>query len=345
MDNIKNCPKCNTENPVVANFCRHCRYDFPDATKNGQSLKPIIKYIKVKELNYLIGSKVNIEWEVDNYTKIELQGEDVSVFKNVEILVEKASSLLFSVYNDYDQISEYINVVPLPNLSIRKYTASKFKIKRGEAITLSWDIDNAVESYIEYTGYKIAVHSSDKLTIYPAIDTIFALTAFSADRSVFVQKELEIQVFNEVIIKSFNSDKISIVETESIQLYWEVHNADKIYLLPSNVDVSSMSSYKVAPSRTTTYYLRAENELYSQQMAVTINVTVLPKFDTKVIPIITTDNLHFSMDKYPLIRESNTIEDIELLEISKNRVMLRISSLFNIAMNDILKIINRNSSR
>ena len=52
---MKKCPECNAENPIAANFCRKCRYEFSEATKNGLSLKPEIKYFRIKELQYVIG--------------------------------------------------------------------------------------------------------------------------------------------------------------------------------------------------------------------------------------------------------------------------------------------------
>ncbi len=55
--NTKQCPKCHTENPVPAKFCRHCRYEFPEATITGGSLSPEIKSFKIREDKYWKGSK------------------------------------------------------------------------------------------------------------------------------------------------------------------------------------------------------------------------------------------------------------------------------------------------
>ena len=65
MSEMKKCPECNAENPIAANFCRKCRYEFSEATKNGLSLKPEIKYFRIKELQYVIGSKIYIEWDAE----------------------------------------------------------------------------------------------------------------------------------------------------------------------------------------------------------------------------------------------------------------------------------------
>ena len=96
MSEMKKCPECNAENPKAANFCRKCRYEFPEATKGGLSLKPEIKIFRIKELQYVVGTKIHIEWDVDNYTRIELSGEDVTLYKDVE-LVKKLLSCNWSL--------------------------------------------------------------------------------------------------------------------------------------------------------------------------------------------------------------------------------------------------------
>lgn len=118
---MKKCPECNAENPIAANFCRKCRYEFSEATKNGLSLKPEIKYFRIKELQYVIGSKIYIEWDAENYTKIELAGKDVTLYKDVELVVEKALELYLIVYNDYDLVKQSVKVVPYSSPSIRRF--------------------------------------------------------------------------------------------------------------------------------------------------------------------------------------------------------------------------------
>lgn len=119
---MKKCPECNAENPKAANFCRKCRYEFPEATKNGSSLKPEIKSFRIKESQNVIGSTIHIGWDADNYTKIELAGEDVTLYKNVELVVEKAVKIQLVVYNDFDQIKQSIRIVPYSSPNIRRFS-------------------------------------------------------------------------------------------------------------------------------------------------------------------------------------------------------------------------------
>ena len=121
MRDMKKCPECNAENPKAANFCRKCRYEFPEATKDGLSLSPEIKYLRIRESQYVVGSAIHIEWDVDNYTKVELAGEDVTLYKDVELVVEKAVELELVASNDYDQAKLSVRVVPYSSPIIRRF--------------------------------------------------------------------------------------------------------------------------------------------------------------------------------------------------------------------------------
>ena len=143
MSEMKKCPECNAENPKAANFCRKCRYEFPEATKDGSSLKPEIKYLRIRESQYVVGSTIHIEWDVDNYTKVELAGEDVTLYKDVELIVDKAVELQLVVSNDYDQVKQSVKVVPYSSPVVRRFSSSHSNIKAGKTTRLSWSVDYA----------------------------------------------------------------------------------------------------------------------------------------------------------------------------------------------------------
>lgn len=78
--NTKQCPKCHTDNPAPARFCRHCRYEFPEATITGGSLSPEIKSFKIREDKYWKGSIVHIDWKVDNANIVMINDVDVTFY-------------------------------------------------------------------------------------------------------------------------------------------------------------------------------------------------------------------------------------------------------------------------
>ena len=224
---MKKCPECNAENPIAANFCRKCRYEFSEATKNGLSLKPEIKYFRIKELQYVIGSKIYIEWDAENYTKIELAGKDVTLYKDVELVVEKALELYLIVYNDYDLVKQSVKVVPYSSPSIRRFS----NIKAGKTTRLSWSVDYAKKILLKSDVDEIDVSIFTELEVTPTKDTTYTLIVFAVDEQISISKEITIRVLREVAINDFSSDMPHTLESQPVELRWNVANADNIMLL------------------------------------------------------------------------------------------------------------------
>ena len=111
---MKLCPKCKTENPKEASFCRHCRYEFPEATKNGTSVSPQTLSFKLHESDYTIGSIIHFDWTVENATIIKLNEYDVTSNGTAEMAVEKAESITLTAENDYDKTTRTIRLSPRP---------------------------------------------------------------------------------------------------------------------------------------------------------------------------------------------------------------------------------------
>ena len=133
---MKQCPKCNTENPKQAKFCRHCRYEFPEATISGGSLSPTIQSFKVREDKYWIGSIIHIDWQIDNANTVTINGFDVTSLDEYEIKVDKAMTVTIKAENDYDQISKDLRLSPRPLPSILSFMTSTYQIKAGNEIKL-----------------------------------------------------------------------------------------------------------------------------------------------------------------------------------------------------------------
>lgn len=282
MNEIKKCSKCNTENPQAANFCRKCRYEFPEATKGGLSLKPEIKFLRIKEPQYVVGSTVHIEWDADNFTQIKLAGEDVTFYKDVELLVEKVVELYLVVANDYDQVQQSLRVVPTPMPNIRRFTASYYNVMDGKKAKLSWSVDGAIRVLLRYGTEVVDVSLLSELVLFPDSDTTYTLVAFSVDDKITVEKSVSVKVHHEVVIKEFSSDMSQIFEMQPVKLQWIVDNAEKIMLYPNDINVTSQTSIQVYPNRTMIYRLVASNVLSIHEQLITVGVKALPRFNVKV---------------------------------------------------------------
>lgn len=282
MDEMKLCPKCNAENPKAANFCRKCRYEFPEETKEGLSLKPEIKYFHIKESQYVAGSTIHLEWEADNYTKTELSGEDVTSSNETEIVVEKALEIQLVAYNDYDQAHRSVRITPYSSPDIRTFSASRTQIKAGNTIRLSWDVINARRILLKNSYEDIDVSKQTSIERSPMEDTTYTLIAFAVDEQISISKEITVYVLQEVVINDFLSNIDQTLESQAIELSWDVKFAEKIVLFPNSLDVTKQKSIKLFPSTTTTYTLIASNAISEKKQMLTVGVRRLPKLDVKV---------------------------------------------------------------
>lgn len=279
---MKKCPGCNAENPKAANFCRKCRYEFPEATKEGLSLKPEIKFLHIKEQQYVIGSKIHIEWDVDNCTKVELASEDVTLYKDVELVVEKAVELQLVVSNDYDQAKQSVRVVPYSSPIIRRFSSSHSNIKAGKMTRLSWSVDYAKKVLLRFPSEEIDVTIMSEIEVTPTEDTTYTLIAYAIDESVSVIKEIYIRVIQDVIINDFSSDIPQTLESQPVELRWDIENADKIMIYPNDIDVTHQNSLKVFLNRAMTYRIVASNAISIKEALLSIGVRPLPRLDVNL---------------------------------------------------------------
>lgn len=282
MSEMKKCPECNAENPKAANFCRKCRYEFPEATKDGLSLKPEIKYLRIRESQYVVGSTIHIEWDVDNYTNVELAGEDVTLHKDVELIVDKAVELQLVASNDYDQVKQSVKVVPYSSPVVRRFSSSHSNIKAGKTTRLSWSVDYAKMILLKSPSGEIDVTIMSELEISPANDTTYTLVAYAVDESISISKDITVRVLHDVVINDFSSDIPQTLESQPVELRWNIENADKIMLYPNDIDITHQNFLKVFPNRAMTYRIVASNAISIKEALLSIGVRPLPRLDVKV---------------------------------------------------------------
>ena len=281
MNNTKICPKCKTENPVVASFCRHCRYEFPEATKNGTPVSPQILSFKVKESDYTIGSIIHFDWTVENATIIKLNEYDVTSNGTAEMTVEKAESIILSAENDYDKTTRTIRLSPRPLPSIRLFSASSLSIRSGQEVKLKWEFRNTVKAVLISSAGEIDVTNKTFIKVAPNNTKTYQLICYSCDERIFAEQSLQISVVAPVVIRSFYADKDVIAESDKVYLTWDVDNATSIMLYPLMKDISKQRRYEVSPSRTTEYRIVAINNISQDEASVSVGVRQLPKMDLK----------------------------------------------------------------
>ena len=237
----------------MANFCRHCRYEFPEATKDGTSLSPQILSFKILESNYTIGSIVNFEWRVENANIIKLNDYDVTSNETTSMTVEKAETIVLTAENDYDKAERGIRLSPRPLPFIRSFSSSHSSIRSGQDIKLKWDFRNATRAVLITSEGDINVTNKSFIKVTPQKTEIYRLVCYSCDDKIFVEQSLQVTVASPVVIHDFSADK----------------------------DVTKLNKMEVNPSRTTEYRLVASNNISQQEQSLSVGVRQLPKMDVK----------------------------------------------------------------
>lgn len=278
---MKQCPKCKTENPKQAKFCRRCRYEFPEATISGGPLSPIVQLFKVREDKYWIGSIIHLDWLVDNANIISINDFDVTSLKEYEMKVDKAVTVTIKAENDYDQISKDLRLSPSPLPSILSFVSSTYQTQIGSEIKLKWDVRNAVKITLSSSTRTINVTNKDHIKVSLDKSEHLVLTAYAGDESVFVDKFVDIRVLYPVSIQGFYASKDVVVESDKVVLSWNVDNAESIMIEPIMKDVTRLSSLQLSPQKTMEYRLVASNMISRAEASLSVGVRTLPKVDIK----------------------------------------------------------------
>lgn len=282
MDN-KICPKCNAENPIGANFCRKCRYEFPEESKDGRSLKPRIKSFEIVEDNYVIGSTIHLRWNIENAKSIMLDDADVSVYEECEVLVGKATKINLVAINDYDQASMSLSIKPQPLPSIKKFRSNFSTIRSGQLVKISWNVEHSSRIELRTNDIVGEVRPIDSREIRMSETQDVVLRVYTHDPNVYEDKICHIDVLSEVQIVSAIAEPQFIVESRPVCLKWDIKEADSILLYPQNIDVSGQSEIELFPRRTTTYRLIASNHISQKEVAISVGVQPLPQIEASIL--------------------------------------------------------------
>lgn len=339
---MKFCPKCKTENPKAASFCRHCRYEFPEATKNGTSVSPRILSFKLQESDYTIGSIIHFEWTVENANVIKLNEYDVTSNGTAEMTVEKTESINLTAENDYDKTTRTIRLLPRPLPSIRLFTASNTSIRAGQEVNLKWEFRYVTKAILISSEREIDVTNKTFIKVTPSNTETYQLICSSCDERIYVEQSIQVRVVVPVVIRGFYADKDVIVESDKVTLTWNVENATSLMLYPLMKDVMNQRRYEVSPSRTTEYRLVAMNNISQEEASLSIGVRQLPKIDMKFVDSFSkiempscNVNMSFLSDslKKSRVDEWMTTKPIESIKLS-----VRLNSFFRIVKSLINKI-------
>ena len=285
------------------------KWNFRTQDQNG----PIDGNIRV-EVNggYIIGSTVVIDntwhhiamtWEDDGSPNVEdvllyVDGvqETISIALARSIDTNTATGIDFRISDDHSQrewngwlddiriYNEVLDAAEILELAtgapalIGDFSVDDESIPVGGAVTLSWEVDPAVETLVIDSGVgnvaPITIDGSGSIELMPDATTTYTLTAtLGGDMQ---NSALTIHVGEVPTINSFEiTGPDTITSGGSTTLEWSTFGADSLSLTPGPGDVTGETSVMVDVTDTTVYTLTATNATGSSVAQVTVTV-VLP---------------------------------------------------------------------
>lgn len=250
--------------------------------------KPEISSFKSDKDKVLENALFSLFWEVKNAKDVSISNIGKVEHKgNIEKKVLKTAYKIVAE-NDIGKVEQSLNITVLPLPKIKEFRSKQQKIEYGKETQLVWDIENAEKVELHWLGNMEVIPNKGGKSISPTEHTNYKVIVTALDGITKEEKEITIKVFKRVEIKSFVSDLEFVVETLPVKLSWEIDNASSITLssnMQADIDVTGKSEIEILPKRTTVFYLKANNELFSVTSSqIKIEVQNIPTFNPSIIP-------------------------------------------------------------
>jgi hypothetical protein len=265
---------------------------------------PVIQSFVTNNERPLENSIIELFWKTKYASKVKIEGIG-DVPPNASRAISKPiSSYKITAENAIGKVEQviFLNVLLLPRFNNFKVLDSK--IECGNETQLFWDVENVSKVELHWLGNMEVVNQKGEKKI-PALEhTTFKIVVTALDGISKVEKEVTVYVFKRIEIKSFVSDLEFALESLPIKLKWEIVNATNITLCSnteSDLDVSGTNEVEIYLKKTSTLFLKANNDLFSSESdSLKIEIQYIPTFSPSIIPrlpagneLIPTFNLDF----------------------------------------------------
>jgi len=251
---------------------------------------PIIINFGTNEKKVLKGETIELSWNIENYDKISINNGVGNVTGKHSLSVSPTNTTTYKLIaeNAFDKTENELTVTVLPLPKVKEFRSKQQKIEHGKETQIVWDIDNAQKVELHWLGNMEIIQNKGEKNISPTDQTNYKLIVTALDGVTKEEKEITIQVFKRVEIKSFVSDLDFVVETLPVKLSWEIENASSVTLssnLQADIDVTGKREIEISPKKTVVFSLKAKNDLFSLTSSlIKIEVQNIPTFNPSIIP-------------------------------------------------------------
>lgn len=257
-----------------------------NASTSSTQATPTIGSFVATPQSISAGNASTLSWTVSNASALTLTPSggtaiDVTGKTSYSVTPTATTTYTLAANNSSASVTSQV-IVTVSSVStpvISAFAASPQTISPGSSSTLSWTTSNA--STLTLTpagGTAVDVTGKTSYSVSPTSTTTYTLTASNGTATVTSQVVITVSSVAAPRIASFAASSTllqPVTTNSSATLSWSASNATSTTLSPSGgaaIDVSSVTSYIVKPTVTTTYTLTAKNSGGSTTSQVTVEV-------------------------------------------------------------------------
>ncbi|MDR1813030.1 MAG: OmpA family protein, partial [Candidatus Fibromonas sp.] len=225
------------------------------------------------------GQSVTLSWQVNNANDISIDGiGTVQASGSRKVKPTESTSYTLTAIGDGGTQTSTVEVEitsgPVPTII---FTANPGVVQKGQAATLTWQVNDATEVSIEGIG---TVQASGSRKVKPTENTVFTITAVGEGGTQTATAEIEVAA-GPVPIILFSINPESIETGQSATLKWQVSNATEV-----NIEgigkVQLKGTRQVKPTENTVYTLVATGDGGTQTETAEIQVKTPPPIEARV---------------------------------------------------------------
>ena len=314
---------------------------------------PQILDFKAQSQTIFEGDTFLVEWQVNNASIVEINGERIQANVGHYNLVcdftgTKRISLI--ARNGADSVTRHLQVTAIarPKFNL---SSSKPKIRKNtqEKTLISWNIENAVSAQMIIGDTKEDIKLTGQMEIKPEAKTVVKFSAVSLDQRTVFTDECVIEVFNASKVK-FGCNKKFSYPSLPVVLSWETKDCQSVELdgfgpQPQN------GSITVSPEVTTDYVLKVTDYFGTEEYPIKVQMLPLPLIQSILvetpklehiipisyntpqfvslpcIPVFENEFSKLEMPKIPELKDTGFMVDLPMTP--RKRLSQRISKLFN----------------
>lgn len=235
----------------------------------------------------LQGDEIGLQWVVQDYTKVLLNGVDVTNQNSItQQVTSHDNTFTLRVQNGRKETSQSLSVKAYtkPNIAI---TANKTKLHQynTEPVTLTWGVQNAHKISLLQDGKTIkeSCTADESYTFQTESTTTFTIRVTALDTKTIFDESLCIYVYPDATIE-FKADKEYVFSSIPFTLSWTTKNAKKVELDGKPVAANDSLCFSDGVAKETTYTLCATDEFGTKQKSITIKMLPIPRIKTLIVP-------------------------------------------------------------